>query len=387
MRAKNWLIAGSVFVVAFVGGFAALQLNSVLSKKESPTLFSNSQTVTAIPAQNSALSNDFRAASKRILESVVSIDTQSQGEDFFGRRFVQQSGSGSGVVISEDGYVVTNNHVVSDRGRQVDRVAVVFSDGKSLEAEIVGRDPRSDIAVLKVNQNGLKPISIGNSDKLEIGEWVIAAGNPLGYRNTISVGVVSSKGRPLAAEDSAIFVDGIQTDAAINQGNSGGALCDANGNLVGINVAIASNSGGSIGIGFAIPVNRMKAVVDDIIKDGFVKYGTTGFFVRDDSGLILNLNRYRQQLKRAVGTDAEPPQEGVVIGQIASGSPAARVGIRPLDVILSVNGKAMKELKDYQVFIADKRPGEKLEVKLWSAGTEKTVSVVLAESLVAEQEF
>jgi len=318
---------------------------------------------------------------------VVSIDTQSQGEDFFGRRFVQQSGSGSGVVISEDGYVVTNNHVVSDRGRQVDRVAVVFSDGKSLEAEIVGRDPRSDIAVLKVNQNGLKPISIGNSDKLEIGEWVIAAGNPLGYRNTISVGVVSSKGRPLAAEDSAIFVDGIQTDAAINQGNSGGALCDANGNLVGINVAIASNSGGSIGIGFAIPVNRMKAVVDDIIKDGFVKYGTTGFFVRDDSGLILNLNRYRQQLKRAVGTDAEPPQEGVVIGQIASGSPAARVGIRTLDVILSVNGKAMKELKDYQVFIADKRPGEKLEVKLWSAGTEKTVSVVLAESLVAEQEF
>lgn len=387
MRAKNWLIAGSVFVVAFVGGFAALQLNSLLSRKESPTLFSNSQTVTAIPAQNSALSNDFRAASKRILESVVSIDTQSQGEDFFGRRFVQQSGSGSGVVISEDGYVVTNNHVVSDRGRQVDRVAVVFSDGKSLEAEIVGRDPRSDIAVLKVNQNGLKPISIGNSDKLEIGEWVIAAGNPLGYRNTISVGVVSSKGRPLAAEDSAIFVDGIQTDAAINQGNSGGALCDANGNLVGINVAIASNSGGSIGIGFAIPVNRMKAVVDDIIKDGFVKYGTTGFFVRDDSGLILNLNRYRQQLKRAVGTDAEPPQEGVVIGQIASGSPAARVGIRPLDVILSVNGKAMKELKDYQVFIADKRPGEKLEVKLWSAGTEKTVSVVLAESLVAEQEF
>ena len=387
MSKRNFITAGFVFVAAFAAVFVALQLNSKIQSQTPTSLFSKPDVITAIPAQLSTTPADFKAASKRILESVVSIDTQSQGEDFFGRRFVQQAGSGSGVIISEDGYVVTNNHVVTDQGRQVDRVAVVFSDGKSVEAEVVGRDPRSDIAVLKIKQSGLKPIQIGNSDKLEIGEWVIAAGNPLGYRNTISVGVVSSKGRPLTAEDSAIFVDGIQTDAAINQGNSGGALCDAQGNLVGINVAIASNSGGSIGIGFAIPVNRMKLVVDDIIKNGSVKYGTTGFFVRDDSSIVLNLNRYRQQLKRAVGTENEPPNNGVVIGQVESGSPAARAGIRPLDVILSVNGKAMKELRDYQVFIADKRPGEKLELKIWSVGTEKSVTLVLVDSSNSEQAF
>ncbi len=387
MSKRNFITAGFVFVAAFAAVFVALQLNSKIQSQTPTSLFSKPDVITAIPAQLSNTPADFKAASKRILESVVSIDTQSQGEDFFGRRFVQQAGSGSGVIISEDGYVVTNNHVVTDQGRQVDRVAVVFSDGKSVEAEVVGRDPRSDIAVLKIKQSGLKPIQIGNSDKLEIGEWVIAAGNPLGYRNTISVGVVSSKGRPLTAEDSAIFVDGIQTDAAINQGNSGGALCDAQGNLVGINVAIASNSGGSIGIGFAIPVNRMKLVVDDIIKNGSVKYGTTGFFVRDDSSIVLNLNRYRQQLKRAVGTENEPPNNGVVIGQVESGSPAARAGIRPLDVILSVNGKAMKELRDYQVFIADKRPGEKLELKIWSVGTEKSVTLVLVDSSNSEQAF
>lgn len=387
MSKRNFITAGFVFVAAFAAVFVALQLNSKIQSQTPSSLFSKPDVITAIPAQLSNTPADFKAASKRILESVVSIDTQSQGEDFFGRRFVQQAGSGSGVIISEDGYVVTNNHVVTDQGRQVDRVAVVFSDGKSVEAEVVGRDPRSDIAVLKIKQSGLKPIQIGNSDKLEIGEWVIAAGNPLGYRNTISVGVVSSKGRPLTAEDSAIFVDGIQTDAAINQGNSGGALCDAQGNLVGINVAIASNSGGSIGIGFAIPVNRMKLVVDDIIKNGSVKYGTTGFFVRDDSSIVLNLNRYRQQLKRAVGTENEPPNNGVVIGQVESGSPAARAGIRPLDVILSVNGKAMKELRDYQVFIADKRPGEKLELKIWSVGTEKSVTLVLVDSSNSEQGF
>lgn len=387
MTGKQLLTVGAVVLVACFGGaFAALQASKFFDKKQDPSpIFVKGDTLTAIPVQNSAAAPDFRAASKRILESVVSIDTQSTGEDFFGRR-IRNSSSGSGVVVSQEGYIVTNNHVVTDRGRLVDRLAVTFANGESVEGKIIGHDPRSDLAVIKVEKSGLKPIEIGDSDSLEIGEWLIAAGNPFGYHNTISVGVVSSKGRPLTSQDSAIFVDGIQTDAAINPGNSGGALCDSTGRLVGINVAIASQGGGSNGIGFAIPVNRMKQVVDDIVKTGAVQYGDPGFTVRQDSGLILGLGRYRRQLMQAVNTTAEPPQQGVIVADIRNGGSAAKAGLQPLDILLAVNGKPLKELGDYQVFIADKRPGEKVEFKVWSAGKEKTVSLQLSTTGSLEEE-
>lgn len=347
---------------------------------QSSLVFNEPARTTPLEVQNSAAAlPDFTAAAKHILPSIVSVTTLMQGETWFGERFVQPSGTGSGVVLSKDGYIVTNNHVVTSGGRRLaDQILVKFSDESTVPAKVVGTDPRADIAVLKVERNDLTPIVVGNSDEIQVGEWVIAAGNPLGFEQTVSVGIISSKGRPLQSVDNAIFVDGLQTDAAINKGNSGGALCDAQGRLVGINTMIASTDQGSIGIGFAIPVNRVKAVVDDLIKYGRAHYGRLGISVRSDSS-ILSIPEIRAQLQREVGSSKAPPSKGVIIVEVQPG-PAQQAGIMPLDVITAINGKAMNTTQDYQVFMADKKPGEKIEMTLWSRGQTKTVSVTLADT-------
>ncbi len=339
------------------------------------------ETAPTMPVQAAgATVPDFRAAAKRILPSIVSITTLNEGENWFGERFIEPAGSGSGVVISKSGYIVTNNHVVTMGGRRLaDKIVVKFHDGKSEEASLVGRDPRADIAVLKVKRQDIAPVTMGDSANLEPGEWAIAAGNPLGFEQTISVGVVSSLGRPLRSQDYAVFVDGIQTDAAINQGNSGGALCDSQGRLVGINTMIASTDQGSVGIGFAIPVNRVKSVVDDIVKYGHAKYGRIGLAVRNDSS-VLSVPAARRQLMQIVQTTSEPPSKGVLVQQVYQNGPAALAGVRRWDVLTSINGKPMNETMDYQVYMSDKKPGESLTIVLWSAGETKTVKVTLDEA-------
>jgi S1-C subfamily serine protease len=210
---------------------------------------------------------------------------------------------------------------------------------------------------------------------LEIGEWVIAVGNPLGYENTVSVGVVSSLGRTLPTEAS-ILVDAIQTDAAINQGNSGGALANAQGELVGINSAIASNSGGSIGIGFAIPIDRAKRIVDEILKHGRVRYGWLGIETDRRAGLLEN-PRARAELQSIVG--AMPPSTGVLVQSARRGSPAERAGMGRFDVLLAIDGKSIKEPMDFQLTMLDRRPGEVIEVKFWSRGETRTAKIKLED--------
>ena len=378
MKAGHVILVGlGLFGTVFAGTLAAFKFSDSI-KTPQPT-FALKTGAPTLEVQNSARSlPDFRAASKQILPSIVSITTLMEGENWFGERYIEPSGSGSGVVLSQSGHIVTNNHVVTSGGRRMaDKIIVKFSNGETVEAKVIGTDPRSDIAVLQVQNTELKPILTGDSNALEVGQWVIAAGNPLGFEQTVSVGIVSNKGRPLKSDDYAIFVDGIQTDAAINKGNSGGALCDAEGRLVGINTMIASTDQGSIGIGFAIPVNRVKAVVDEIIKYGHARYGRIGIAVRSDSS-ILGIAQIRERLKQQVGAQTDPPNEGVIVSQVFQG-PAATAGISPLDVITSINGKSMKATEDYQVFMADKKPGEELKITVWSRGETKTITLKLAD--------
>lgn len=374
------LVGVGLFGVVFAASLFAFKVGAATQPATSIRV--NPGSASAVEVQNAAKAlPDFRAAAKKILPSVVSVTTLMEGENWFGEKFIEPSGTGSGVVLSADGHIVTNNHVVTAGGSRVaDKIIVKFSDGTTAEAKVIGTDPRSDIAVLQVKADGLSPIAVGDSDSLDVGQWAIAAGNPLGFEQTVSVGIVSNTKRPLKTDDYAIFVDGIQTDAAINHGNSGGALCDSEGRLIGINTMIASTDNGSVGIGFAIPVNRVKAVVDEILKFGRARYGRIGIAVRSDSS-ILGIAQVRARLKAQTGAQVDPPSEGVIVSQVFQG-PAAQAGLQPLDVIIEINGKPMKQTEDYQVFMADKKPGAELKVKVWSRGQSKTISVTLGDDQV-----
>jgi S1-C subfamily serine protease len=271
----------------FMGVFGALQADKWLSAHNKPDdIFVQSspnygkvKQINADPLPAPAF--DFKDAAKRAMPSVVSVDRFDKTRGFMDSQAVErETGTGSGVIVSADGIIVTNNHVVAGRmtrnGTEVlPRVQVRLYDGQKVEAKVLGTDVRSDLAVLKIEAKNLQPIELGSSSSLEVGEWVMAVGNPLGFDNTVSVGVVSSKKRNLPVGDQGL-VEGIQTDAAINPGNSGGALCNAQGQLIGINSAIASGTGESVGIGFAIPIDRAKKVVNDIVKYGHAKYPVLG---------------------------------------------------------------------------------------------------------------
>jgi S1-C subfamily serine protease len=317
---------------------------------------------------------DFRSAVKKIVPSVVSVDRLERIQNYWSNEVaVAATGTGSGVIVSKEGYILTNNHVVEN----ADSVQVRLGDKRTFKAKVVGTDPRSDIAVIKIDAPNLQPAELGTSSDLEVGEWVIAVGNPLGYENTVSAGVVSSLKRTLSAgENQTILVDAIQTDAAINQGNSGGALCNSRGQVIGINSAIASNTGGSIGIGFAIPIDRARRVSDDIVKFGHVKYGVLGVETLSRPGL-LKIASVREELAQRIGS--QPPEDGVVIRQVIPGSPAAGAGIQPLDILTEIDGKKISEPADFAIAMVDKRPGDVVKVRYWSKGSVKNVTATLKE--------
>lgn len=378
MSAKGWILAGiALFVVVFAGAFAALRMQDVLGAKgdgETPILLPRAE---GTLAQNSpqAPAFDFKAAAQKITPSVVRIDTVERFRDFFNGIQEQPGGSGSGVIVSSDGYILTNNHVI----RGASRVTVQFMDGKIYEAQVVGTDPNTDLGLLKINATGLTPATLGESEGIGVGEWVMAVGSPLGLDNTVSVGVVSSLGRTLDSETGPIF-DAIQTDAAINRGNSGGALCDAQGNLIGINTAIVSNSGGSIGLGFAIPMHRAERVLRDLRANGRVNYGSAGLiFTQRYDGLLADPD-FRRDLQRQIGTEQEPPKAGIVVMRVISGSPAANAGLRPGDIVTKAGGKTVREWTDYFRQLIEKRAGDELGLTIWSRGESKQVSLPLASS-------
>lgn len=373
MIVKRFALFALVCATVFGAVLGALQVDRWMERRQAaeglrtPTiggLSVSSEGTGAVPV-------DFRAATKKVMPSVVSVDKSQRQRYFLSDQVeLRQTGSGSGVIISRDGYILTNNHVVQD----ADQVNVRLSDKRSFSAKVVGADPRSDLAVLKIDAGDLTPAELADSAKLEVGEWVIAIGNPLGFSNTVSVGVVSSLNRSLPT-DGAVLLNAIQTDAAINQGNSGGALTNAQGQVVGINSAIATNSGGSVGLGFAIPVNRAKRVVDEILKFGRVKYGWLGVSIFQRG--TLQDTSLRNQLSQEVG--AQAPKQGIIVTRVAPSSAAASAGIKNLDVIEQIDGKPIKEILDYYTAFADRKPGESVKLSVWSAGNTRTITVTLQD--------
>lgn len=380
MNAKNtaFLTAG-IFTLVFAGTLGAIQADRwIRERNEKPLLTASELNRPAMtPAQNSIATPafDFRAAAKLITPSVVKINTTARFRQLFDRGYVEQDlGSGSGVIISDTGYILTNNHVVE----QASGITVQDSTGKVHPAKLIGRDPRSDLALVKIEATGLTPAILGDSKKLEVGEWVMAVGSPLGFENTVSVGVVSSLGRNLPTEGS-LIVDAIQTDAAINRGNSGGALCNAKGELIGINTAIVSNNEGSIGLGFSIPMHRARQVIEDIRQYGHARYGTMGVDLFQDGGLLMN-PQVRAEIAQEVGSSTEPPSNGLIVRRVLAGGPAAQAGLNTLDVITRLDGKDIKSTVEFWRIMLDKRPGDKIKLDYWSKGAAKSLTMTLAES-------
>ncbi|MBR4649106.1 MAG: Do family serine endopeptidase [Bacteroidaceae bacterium] len=349
-----------------------------------------SQTATAAVGVPSAMV-DLTGAAESAVNSVVYIKVtmaskQQQMEyfspfdDFFGDFFgfgngqkrrqqvetPKRKASGSGVIISSDGYIVTNNHVVQD----ADEILVKLNDKKEYKGRIIGTDKTTDLALIKVEAEGLPAIPIGDSDKLKLGEWVLAVGNPFNLTSTVTAGIVSAKSRSLNANDVESF---IQTDAAINAGNSGGALVNAKGELVGINAMLYSQTGSFSGYGFAIPTTIMNKVVDDLKKYGTVQRALLGIQGSD-------LSKYIDDQKDKGKTDADldfGTNEGVIIIEVPVDGAAAAAGIEEKDVITAVDGKDVHSMAALQEILATHRPGDKVNVTFLRNKKQYTKAVTL----------
>ena len=272
-----------------------------------------------------------------------------------------QRGLGSGVIVSDDGFILTNNHVIDN----TDEIKVRMFNGDEIDAELIGTDPETDIAVLRVNADNLPAVTLGNSDDAKVGSFVLAIGSPLSadLAHTVSFGIVSARGRTL--NNLTAYGDYIQTDAAINPGNSGGALIDMNGELVGINSAIASRSGGNDGIGFAIPIKLAKRIMDDLIEDGTVSRGYLGMYYAGEVD---------QTMASALGLDNVG---GIIVGQIEEDGPADKAGLKEDDIIVSVNGEKIKDWDAFRLKIANLKPGKKVDLDVIRDGEDREISVTL----------
>ena len=357
---KKW----QMIALGFAGGVAGAFVSGLFISKQVVL-----QQITTAPSSLSLvdykagtpISADFVKASEASLHSVVFIKTltnQQQrayqdrffdfwsGNDFFGRRGPVAS-SGSGVIITEDGYIATNYHVVKD----ANVIEVITNNNKqSYKAKLVGADPSTDLALLKIEAKGLPKIALGNSDDVKVGEWVLAVGNPFNLTSTVTAGIVSAKGRNINIVNNQFPIESfIQTDAAINPGNSGGALVDLEGKLVGINTAIASNTGSYNGYGFAIPVNIAAKIVRDLIEFKEVQRGFTGMDVKDIDAPTAQ--------KYGINTNI-----GIIVDQVMAEGPAEVAGLRSGDIILRANERDLESKAMFDELIAYHRPGDKIKI-------------------------
>ena len=328
----------------------------------------------ASSGQRSAGSNvGFSAAAKIASAAVVSINTSKAATKnphagdpwfkfFYGDqgREEPQGGLGSGVIISASGYILTNNHVIEG----ADEIEVILLDGRKTKAKVIGTDPDTDLAILKIELDKLPVIVLGNSDTLQIGEPVLAIGNPFGVGQTVTGGIVSALGRNKLGINT--FENFIQTDAAINPGNSGGALVDASGALMGINTAIYSRSGGSMGIGFAIPVSTARQVLESIVKDGQVTRGWIGVEPQELNAELMETFNVKTK-------------EGVIITGVLQNGPAGQAGIKPGDVVTAVNGKAVGNVTELLGAVAALKPGVAAPLSVQRAGKTSEISVTPAK--------
>lgn len=272
-------------------------------------------------------------------------------------------GTGSGFLISEDGYIVTNNHVVED----VDKIKVKLRDGREFEAKKIGSDPETDVALIKIEANGLKSLRLGDSDKIKIGEWVIAIGNPFGLSHTVTAGIISAKGRSRLESGSIVdYQDFIQTDAAINPGNSGGPLLNLNGEVIGMNTAIYTRSGGYMGIGFAIPINMIKYLVSQIKEKGTVERGFLGVYIQDVSPDVAKW----LDLKDG---------KGALVAQVQKDSPAEKAGLKEGDVIVEFNGVPVEDAGSFRARVASTKPGTRVKLMVIRNGERKEIEVEIGK--------
>ena len=394
---------GLTLLTAFAGGAMALGVykfaenkyadNMSIEDKQKVYFASNPSNA---PTVSSAGSVDFTQAAAQVTPAVVYIRTtysdkssgqQDQFEQMFGQMFGQrmrpqgpQMASGSGVIISPDGYIVTNNHVVA----KAEKIQIVTNDHRQFEAKVIGTDPNTDLALIKINATNLPIVKLGNSDAVRVGEWVLAVGNPFKLNSTVTAGIVSAKGRqidiigkdddddnpyPVRQQDSPTLKKGIesfiQTDAAINPGNSGGALVNTAGELIGINAAIASHTGSYEGYGFAIPVNLAKKVLNDIKKYGTVKRGYVGISFADLSN---------PDMVQGIKTDKT---NGLYVNSLVAGGGAEQAGIKTGDIIVKVEGNPVFEASDLQERVARLQPGDKISLTVLRNGSEKNFQVTL----------
>ena len=332
------------------------------------------------PMTSAALRTSYAEVVNRVSAAVVTIRTKSRAraprqfpfmDDPFFRRFFGEPtipaperrvrGLGSGVIVTADGYILTNHHVI-DGAQQIE---VDLQGPRTVTAKLVGSDPLSDLAVLKIDQGGLSPLVLADSDKVQVGDIVLAIGNPLGIGQTVTLGIISAKGRRTGLSNGS-FEDFLQTDAPINRGNSGGALVDSNGDLVGINSQILSPSGGSIGIGFAIPSNMARNVMDQLVKNGKVTRGQLGVVVQpvtEDIAASLKMSNAR----------------GVIVSQVQPGSPAEGAGFKRGDVILALNGNIVSDPNSFRNEIAGTPPGRTVTLRIWREGSEQELRATLGE--------
>src|SRR5213082_2367144 len=390
VRTRDWLKFGTLVAIAFVFGLAfASTLNLPKKSGAAETVVVPSPQPAALELSAPALraasdwSDAFVAIAEHVKPAVVFIRSQhvERGDnqrlppgfqDFFPnlrRRPQVEQGSGSGFIVSADGFILTNNHVVAG----ADKVTVRLYDKREFIAKVVGTDPNTDVAVIKIDARGLPTAGLGNSDSTRVGEWALAIGNPLGeaFAFTVTAGIVSAKGRLLQGLQQTRYSiqDFIQTDAAINPGNSGGPLVNIRGQVVGINSAIASETGFYAGYGFAIPINLARTVMDQLVKTGHVERAVMGVSIHDA----------RQEDADAVGVKQI---SGVVVDSYTSDdSPAKKAGIQPGDVIVAVDGQPVDNTPQLQQRVAFKKPGESVEITVLRQGGErKTLTVRLARA-------
>lgn len=376
--------------VAVLGGAIALG-GAKLLEEDDLGRFDNNPVTTAkftnytTPNYTSAVPGEgFTVAAEKVLPIVVHIRASKQVEnggrqmdlrnipapfrDFFDQQGPQgrggnqlQQGTGSGVIISSDGYIVTNNHVAGD----ATDLQVTLNDGRVYDAEIIGTDPSTDIAVIKIDDEALPHIDFANSDEVRVGEWVVAVGNPFNLASTVTAGIVSAKGRSInILQDQAPIESFIQTDAVVNPGNSGGALVNLNGELIGINTAIASPTGVFAGYAFAVPSNIVAKVIKDLKEYGIVQRGYLGAIIRGIDGNFAKENDI-------------PVNEGVYVQELSEDGAAAAAGVEPGDIVLFVDEMETKTSSALLEAIGRKRPGEEVTLTLLRNGKERKIDVIL----------
>jgi len=370
----------NLFLVALLAGGVTLGAYKFFFEKENYKWVANENATpfvkTSLPVSpNGTAINeiDFTVAAEKTVNAVVYVKNVSVSrgnplaEFFYGSEASQrpQLGTGSGVIISPDGYIVTNNHVIQN----ATSLEITLNNNKSYDAEVIGADDQTDIALLKIKvEQPLPFLAFGDSDYAKVGEWVLAVGNPFGLTSTVTAGIVSAKARSISARRNQSF---IQTDAAVNPGNSGGALVNTNGDLIGINTAITSQTGSYVGYSFAVPSNIAKKVVDDLLEYGNVQQG------------LLGISTIPKGTRAAVEQGLDEI-DGVYISTVEEDSGAERAGLKEGDVIKQVGNVRVRKFSELTGFLSAKRPGDKVEVQVDRNGKRLTIPVVLTKNQTAD---